>query len=58
MLSRLEPERGAARVPLLARDNRENSGFGEVARGERREAMSIDFLSRRGRLSPPYRASR
>ena len=31
---------------LLAGDNRENSGFGEVASGARREADCIDFLSR------------
>ena len=35
------------RRSLLAEDNRENSGFGEVASGARREADRIDFLSRR-----------
>ena len=46
-LSCLKPECGEARVPLLAGDNRENSGFGEIASGARREADRIDFLSRR-----------
>src|ERR1700690_2241391 len=44
VLSCLKSECGEARVPLLARDNRENSGFGEVASGARREADGIDFL--------------
>ena len=55
-LSCIKSECGEARAPLLAGDNRENSGFGEVAGGARREAMSIDFLS--GRKTGVFRRHR
>ena len=44
MISYISSHRGAAHFPLLAGDNRENSGFGEAASGARREAGRIDFI--------------
>jgi hypothetical protein len=41
------PECGEARVPLLAGDNRENSGFGQTASDAGRETDRQDFLTRR-----------